>query len=345
MVSSVVVPHGLELIGGEMPVIDVGAYLRGDPGALDRTAAALRYACEQVGFYFLAGHGISNEMISSTFAAAKQFHDQTLDAKMALKANSDNVGYMPIRGSITKSSAVNVNTKPNLNEAYFLKRETPEAAAKLGRPEGHRNQWPADLHGFRETALGYINAMESLGRSLIPIYERALGLADGFLAAPFVEPGITLRMSHYPAIDRLEDNEFSLAPHTDNSFSTFLPPNPVGGLSIRLKNGGWFDVPFVPGAFVVNTGDALARWTNEIFVSTPHRVVQPVGGERYAIPFFMNAHPDTVISCLPTCMSADNPPKYAPQTVAEYTAWFQKSNYLHLQTDAKAPAAMAGATS
>ena len=336
MADSSTIPPGLEMVGGHMPLINVAAYLRGEPGALDRTAEALRYACEQVGFYFLAGHGIPETMIGDTFAAAKQFHDQELDAKLALKANQENVGYMPMKGSITKSSAVNVNTKPNLNEAYFLKRETAEEAERLGRPVGHRNQWPADLPGFRDKALGYMSAMEALGRSLIPVYERAVGLPDGFMADAFAQPGMTLRMSHYPAIESLEDNEFSLAPHTDNSFATFLPPNPVGGLSIRLKHGEWFDVPFVPGAFVVNTGDALSRWTNETFVSTPHRVVQPVGGERYAIPFFMNAHADTVITCLPSCTSAENPPKYPPQTVADYTAWFQKSNYLHLQNDTKA---------
>ncbi len=333
-----VLPEGLQLVGGHMPLIDVSSYLRGEPGALDRTAAALRFACETVGFYFLAGHGIPDRMIADTFAAAKQFHDQPIEAKMALKANAENVGYMPMKGSITKSSAVNVNTKPNLNEAFFLKRESAAEAERLGRPLGHRNQWPASLPGFREKGLAYLNAMEQMGRSLIPLYERALALPAGFLAPHFLEPGMTLRMSHYPPITALEDNEFSLAPHTDNSFSTFLPPNPVGGLSIRLKDGTWFDVPYIPGAFVVNTGDALARWSNELFVSTPHRVVQPVGGDRYAIPFFMNAHPDTTITCLPTCTSPDNPPRYAPQTVAEYTAWFQKSNYLHLQTTQAAEA-------
>ena len=128
------VPPGLQMVGGHMPLIDVADFLRGEPSALDRIAAALRYACEHVGFYFLAGHGIPDGMVADTFAAAKQFHDQSLDAKMALKANAENVGYMPMKGSITRSSAVNNNTKPNLNEAYFLKRETPEEAARAGRP-------------------------------------------------------------------------------------------------------------------------------------------------------------------------------------------------------------------
>ena len=232
-----VVPSGLQMIGGRMPVIDVGAYLRGEPGELERLSDALRFACEQVGFYFLAGHGITDSMIEDTFAAAKDFHDQPLDAKMALKANMDNVGYMPIKGSITKSSAVNVNTKPNLNEAYFLKRESPEEAAKVGRPPDARNQWPAGVPGFREKATAYMTAMETLGRKLIPIYERALDLPSGYMAEAFAEPGLTLRLSHYPAVTVLEDNEFSLAPHTDGNFTTFLPPNPVGGLSNPAE--GW----------------------------------------------------------------------------------------------------------
>ncbi len=320
----------LMMIDGRMPVIDVGPFLAGAPGALERTAGHLRYACEQVGFYFLVGHGVPDALVAETFAAAKQVHDQPLEAKMALRANMDNVGYMPIKGSITKSSKVNVNTKPNLNEAFFLKRESPEEAAAVGRPADSRNQWP-DLPGFRERALGYMRTMETLGRLLIPLYDQALGLPQGTLEPHFKTPGTTLRLSHYPAVTELEDNEFSLAPHTDGNFTTFLPPNPVGGLSIRFKDGTWFDVPYMPGAYVVNTGDVLARWTNDVFVSTPHRVVMPVGGARYAIPFFLNAHPETVIACLPGCATAEVPAKYPPQTVAEYTKWFQGSNYLHLQ--------------
>ena len=317
-------PRMPAMIGDSMPVIDVGPYFRGEPGALEATAAELRYASEQVGFYFLTGHGISDALINGTFEAARRFHDQPAEAKAAVKVNSDNIGYMPMKGSITKTSKVNVNTKPNLNEAYFLKREpAPDG--------GLRNQWPAALPGFREAASAYIEAMEEMGKRLVPLYARALGLPADYFDDHFTRPDFTLRLTHYPHTEVLEENEFGVAPHTDSNFATFLPPNPVNGLAIRLKDGTWFDVPHVPGAFVVNTADTLARWSNDVFVSTPHRVINRSGEERYAIPFFLNANSETMIECLPTCTDDEHPPRYEAMTVRAYAEWFQRTNYLHHQ--------------
>lgn len=326
-------PRKPRMINGCMPVIDVSGFLAGQPGALEQVAGEMRYACEQVGFYFLAGHGIPAALIEQTFAAAKRFHAQPLGDKLKIKVNQETVGYLPMKGSTTRTSKVNLNTKPNLNEAFFVKRESPEEAAKVGREGLPRNQWPEGLPGFREEVLAYVTAMESLGRSLTPIYARALGLSADWFAAAFAQPGLTLRLSHYPHTPALEENEFGLAPHTDGNFATFLPPNPVGGLSIRLKDGTWFEVPYMEGAFVVNTGDILAHWSNDVFVSTPHRAINRSGEERYAIPFFLNANPDTVVECLPTCQGPENPPKYETMTVKAYSDWFQRTNYAHLQKD------------
>jgi isopenicillin N synthase-like dioxygenase len=329
-------PRMPTMVGGSMPVIDVGPYFRGEPGALETAAAELRYASEQVGFYFLTGHGISEDLISGTFDAARRFHDQPMEEKQAVKVNSDNLGYMPMKGSITKTSKVNVNTKPNLNEAYFLKREFDEGTSAVPR-----NQWPANLPGFREATAAYTQAMETMGRRLVPIYARALGMPTDYFDGYFTRPDYTLRLSHYPHTEVLEDNEFGVAPHTDSNFATFLPPNPVNGLAIRLKDGTWFDVPYMPGAFVVNTADTLARWSNDVFVSTPHRVINRSGEERYAIPFFLNANSETLIECLPTCTDAEHPPKYEAMTVRAYADWFQRTNYLHLQKATPEPATAA----
>ncbi len=317
---------------GIMPIIDVGAYFRGEPGALETVAAELRYACEQVGFYFLVGHGITDDLINGTFEAARRFHGQPMEEKLAVKVKEGTIGYLPMKGSITRTSKVNVNTKPNLNEAYFVKREFDEGTSTTSR-----NQWPAHLPGFREAATAYTSAMEAMGRRLVPIYARALGMPVDYFDKSFTKPDFTLRLSHYPHTEVLEDNEFGLAPHTDANFTTFLPPNPVNGLAIRLKDGSWFEVPHIPGAFVVNTADTLARWSNDVFVSTPHRVINRTGEERYAIPFFLNANSDTVVACLPTCTDEQHPPKYEAMTVQAYTTWFQSTNYLHLQKPKPAP--------
>ena len=314
---------------GEIPVLDLGPYLRGESGAREALGLALRHAFEEVGFYFVVNHGVPQTLIDAAFEAARRFHDQPLDDKLALRMNPDNVGYMPFRTSVTRHSPLNANNQPNRVEAYFTKREPPPGHLdqQSGRVFRGPNQWPADLPGFRETVLAYCDALDRLGRSLLPLYAIALDLpADGFDAA-FTEPMYTLRMSHYPRQDVPADNEFGLAPHSDTSFMTILAQNAVPGLSIRLPNGTWLDAPLVPGSFLVNGGDLLRRWTNDRFLATPHRVTNRSGQERYAVPFFFDADYDWKLECLPTCQAADNPSRYPPITYPEYMTWFRNMNY------------------
>jgi isopenicillin N synthase-like dioxygenase len=131
-----------------------------------------------------------------------------------------------------------------------------------------------------------MQTLEALRRRLAPLYAIALDLPADFFDACFAVPHMILRMSRYPVIDDEDETVVSLVPHTDSGFMTLLPPNPVPGLSILLPNGRWIDAPGVDGAFVVNGGDILHRWTNERFLSTPHRVRNLSGQVRYAIPFF-----------------------------------------------------------
>jgi len=124
-----------------------------------------------------------------------------------------------------------------------------------------------------------------------------------------------------------DDNTFGLAPHTDTSFMTLLPQNKVQGLSIRLPNGRWIDVPNIPGSFLINGGDLMRRWTNDRFLATPHRVINLSGQERYAAPFFLDCDYDWVMRCIPTCLPKDAQPAYPPITYAEYLAWYRDQNY------------------
>jgi isopenicillin N synthase-like dioxygenase len=134
-----------------------------------------------------------------------------------------------------------------------------------------------------------------------------------------------LRMTHYPP-QAAAETEFGLAPHTDTSFMMLLAPNPQPGLSVRLPSGRWIDAP-IEGAFLVNGGDMLRRWTNDRFLATPHRVINRTGAERYAIPFFFDCGADHVMGCLPTCTGPGNPPKYEPMACVENMAWFRNMNY------------------
>ena len=318
-----------------IPILDVSRYFAGDMDELPRLGLELRHAFENVGFYTLRGHGVPRSLIDAAFAECERFHAQPLEKKLALKINEHTIGYMAMGGSIARSSRVNNNTKPSVNEAFFMRRErTPDDPDVIaGKRLRGLNQWPADLPGFRETALAYMSAMESVGKRLVRVYAVALDLPADYLDPMFAVPNMIQRFTHYPPRESYEDNEFSIAPHTDSGFMTLLAPSALPGLSIRLPDETWLDVPADQDAFIVNGGDILRRWTNDRFLSTPHRAINGSGRSRYAIPFFFDTHPDTVISCLPTCQSPDNPPMYPPTTYDEYALWYATRNYVHLEQD------------
>jgi isopenicillin N synthase-like dioxygenase len=317
----------------EIPILDLGPYLAGKSGATARLGRELRHAFEQIGFYFIRNHGIAEALIDRVFAAASRFHALPLEAKLALKINQHNIGYLAMRAATTRHSLINPNNKPNLNEAYFVKRELPQDHPDIlsGKRFRGANQWPAELPGFRDDVLAYCAAMETLSAALLPIYAHALDLAPNFFDEPFRDPQFTLRMSHYPPQDVVEENEFGLAPHTDTSFMTLLAQNAVPGLSLRLPDGRWIDAPALPGAFLVNGGDMLRRWTNDRFLATPHRVINRSGAERYAIPFFFDCRIDYEMHCLPSCAGPGNPPRHEPTTYMDYMIWFQRQNYDHVR--------------
>ena len=311
-----------------IPVIDLGPYLAGEAGALDRAARELRFALSEIGVYFIVNHGMPPAQVRQVFRQTARFHAQPLDRKLAIKIDRNNVGYLPLKGDTLRTSTVETVTKANLNEALFVARDLaldhPDVVA--GRRFRSANQWP-DLTGFREIVALYCDAMERLVQRLVPLYARALDLPAEYFDGPFTEPQYKLRMTHYPPLDGPPDDEFGIAPHTDTSFLTLLAPNEVPGLSIRTPGGAWIEAPAIPGAFVVNGGLLLQRWTNDCFLATPHRAVNRSGGERYALAFFCDAAIDCPIAAVPTCVGRDNPPKYPVTTYTDYMIRYQERTY------------------
>ncbi|MCC7425367.1 MAG: isopenicillin N synthase family oxygenase [Alphaproteobacteria bacterium] len=315
----------------EIPGLDLGPYLRGEPGALDALAAKLRQVCENIGFFYIENHGLPQEKIDRAFAASARFHALPLEEKMKLKLDMNNCGYMPVNASMQRHSKVEKARKPNYNASFFVKRDRapddPDVIAN--RPFRGLNQWPADLPGFREDVMAYAYAAEQLGMRLLPVVARALDLpADYF--APFFNPAqFSLRMLHYPPRDESVPDQYGTGAHTDGGFLTLLVQNGVGGLQIRRTDGVWIKAPVLPGRYLVNSGDMMKRWTNDRFLSTPHRVMNTSGTERYSMAYFFDPHLDRVLECLPTCQGPGNPPKYAPITYGEYLTEFLNANYFH----------------
>jgi isopenicillin N synthase-like dioxygenase len=331
----------LPMIAGAIPLVDVAGHLAGDVEASRKAATQLRWAFENVGFYYLVGHGVPPSLIDRTYEAAARFHAQPMQKKLALKVNEHNIGYLPI-SEVAAPKAAAQGRKPSQNEAYFLRRErTSDDPAVIANRRFHGlNQWPDDLPDFRETALQYMRTLETLCRRLVPLYALALDLPAEFFDECFAEPHMILRMSRYPVLDGKDETLASLVPHTDSGVMALLPPNPVPGLSILLPSGQWIDAPGIEGAYVVNGGDILHRWTNERFLSTPHRVRNVSGQVRYAIPFFCDPSHDTMIDCLPSCRSIGNPPKYPPIRFGDYALWFARKSYEHMANELAPPEAV-----
>ena len=209
-----------------IPVIDLGPYLAGAAGAIDRTAEELHFALTEIGFYFIVNHGVPSEQIDSVFRQAARFHALPLEKKLEVRLDKHNVGYLPMKGDTLRTSTVEIVTKANMNEAFFVAREMPSDHPEVLADRRFRsaNRWPAGMPGFHEPIVAYCDTMEQLVRKLVRLYACALRLPLAYFDQPFEEPQYKLRMTHYPYRTDLADDEFGIAPHTDTSFLTLLAP-------------------------------------------------------------------------------------------------------------------------
>lgn len=321
---------------GRIPVLDIGRFLAGEPGAATALAGEVARTCEDTGFLVVANHGVPQALPDRVFAAAAEFFAQPEAEKLALKIGELNIGYLPFGGQTVRHSPVNRNTRPNFSESFYITRDRgPDHPDIVGKKRLiGLNRWPAEMPEFRAAALAYYAAMEAMTTRLVPLFALALGLPSDYFAAAFAEPNCTIRLIHYPpqpdpSDPKLEENKFGFAPHTDNNFITFLAQSALPGLEVRTAEGEWIRPPAVPGTFVVNTGAMLARYSNDRFPATPHRVINRNDASRYAIPFFLGPNHDVVVAPVATCIGPDNPPKYEPITPGDFNERLLTLNFAH----------------
>jgi isopenicillin N synthase-like dioxygenase len=160
--------------------------------------------------------------------------------------------------------------------------------------------------------------MRSGGSRSIYTIATDLGLPPAYFADKFDRPMATLRLLHYPPRDAAPGELAGAGEHTDYGSLTILLNDGAGGLEVRRCDGAWIEAPPIPGAFVCNIGDCLMRWSNDTYVSTPHRVTSPPGRDRYSIAFFLDPNPDALIECLPGCAASGRQAKYPPILAADY---------------------------
>ena len=324
-------PKDMQAALRAIPIIDFGPYLRGNTQALLALSHEVRDACERVGFFYIAGHGVAEDLVEQTFAAAKRFHALPLADKLKLKLDEYNVGYLAMNASTQRHSTVHTATRPNENESFFVIHDRaldhPDVIAK--KALRGRNYWPHKLADFRAQTMAYFNTLNALGQQMLPVFAVALGMPAGHFTELFSDINhATLRMLHYPPTSNA-DNAFGQGPHTDNSFVTILARSEVAGLGVRLPSGEWVTPPIVPGTFLVNLGNLMRRMSNNRFRSTPHGVI--VGGDidRYSLAYFHSPNPYRTIDVLPCCIDDDNPPAYSPALYADLIMEFFRANYAH----------------
>ncbi|XP_026662239.2 2-oxoglutarate-Fe(II) type oxidoreductase hxnY [Phoenix dactylifera] len=303
----------------DLPLVDLSS--------TDRAAAArsIRQACMEYGFFYLINHGIEDTVFQKVFEESKKFFSLPLDEKMKRERNEAHRGYTPMYAETLDPSS---KFKGDLKESFYI---GPEEGSNLQ----NNNQWPSEesLPCWRITMESYYEKVLTVGKRLISLIALALNLDDQFFEkiGAFHSPMSFLRLIHYPGELAASDNgNFGASAHSDYGMVTLLVTDGVPGLQIcREKDKHpqlWEDVRHVDGAFIVNVGDMLERWTNCLFRSTLHRVLT-VGQERYSVAFFCDPHYDCVVECLESCCSETSPPRFPPIRCGDYLVERIRTSY------------------
>ena len=291
-----------------MPVIDLSA----DPR---QAAVEVGAACREIGFLTVVGHGIPPDVIERTAAAARTFFDLP-DAEKRTLGEGDAVdglpAYRPLR-SERLASSLGRATPGDLKESL----DWGPAVPGYG--------WPSRPPELRAAFEAYHAAVSGLGGRLRRLFALALDLPEDWFEESFRGHSSSMRVINYPQPEgEVEPGQLRAGAHTDYGCMTILRTEDApGGLQVQTRDGGWHDVHSVPGSFVVNLGDMMARWTNDRWAATLHRVAVPpadrtAGSRRQSIVFFHDPRGDAVIECIPSCTDAGDPPHYAPVTALEH---------------------------
>jgi isopenicillin N synthase-like dioxygenase len=315
------------------PVIDFGPFRSGDPEGKRRVALSIINVCKGSGFLSLSNHGIPQSQIDAVFAATRQFFAQPLEEKLKVGSpDRKSKGYREY-GFFHKDGS-DKRPMPDLQEHFIFQRELPPDDPDIlaGNRVHALNRWPDNLPGWKETVLGYFNAVERLSLEMMGAFAIALKLREDYFLQFFRKPTSGMKIFHYPAQPPVTDSKrIGLGAHYDDGALTVLLTDDVGGLQVQVGND-WVNVPPVPGTFVINIGEIMARWVNDVFIPTPHRVVNLSVRERYSIPFFLLPDWDAMIAAVPTCRGPDNRMKYIPRRAAFFqTRAFRTQNWLDRQ--------------
>jgi len=316
-----------------VPIIDLSRRLAGEAQRRG-LVQDLSDACRDLGFLIIGGTEVPTTVIDDAVREARRFF--ALDAATKLSAARPHPshirGYVGV-GAESLSQLEQEQAPPDLKELFDVgPLVVPRDDAYYGEARAGAsfapNVWPAALPSLEPAMAAYFRAMETLAHELSRLFASALSLPDTYFDARIDKHISILRANYYPQQRSAPlARQLRAGGHTDYTAFTILWQQAVqgGGLQIRDKHGAWLDVPALPGTFVVNIGDTLARWTNDTWVSTMHRVANPppeiaAQSDRLSLVYFFQPNYDAIIECVPSCQSAARPPRYAPIANGDFLA-------------------------
>lgn len=343
-------PTTRKLSFSEVPIIDMSASRFTMPESKLELAREIAEACATVGFLYLKNHPIEQAQIDGVFNAAREFFDLPQEAKdaVSMTRNRHFQGYLPMltkgKGTAERGGTITANKQ----EAFQFRRPLDPNDPDLltGERLAGVIPWPEQVPRLKEVLLAYHTKMCAFGETMIELFELGLELPKDSIRQHFKKDMNALRIIHYPA-QQIDDSGANLGTraHTDTDAFTFVYQDMTGGLEVRNKDGEWIGVPPIPGTYVLNVGEVMKVWTDGVFSSTPHRVINRYGKQRLSVPFFMFPTYDEVIT--PKLRNPD-PSNVAPEDFHtsmprdKSFVWgdFKKANYARINPAAEEAATM-----
>jgi len=318
-----------------LPIIDIAPLYQNDPEARQAVARQIDAACRQWGFYYIKGHPIAPSRIAELKAVAEDFFARPAEEKLRIDItrSAHHRGYGAIATEQLDPSRPS-DLKETFDMGFHMSAEHPDVLAE--KPLRGPNRHP-DVPGWEALLQQHYEDMHQLSLTLLRAMAEALGIEADFFDQRFAEPISVFRMIHYPPRQTASSaDQQGAGAHTDYGCVTLLYQDNAGGLQVQNLDGEWLDAPPIEGTYVVNIGDMMARWSNDRYKSTPHRVISPLGVDRYSMPFFAEPHPDTEIACLPNCSGSDNPARYPAVSCSAYMLSRFADTYAYRREEAKA---------
>lgn len=303
-----------------IPVIDIGALVRGDRAGALSVAGQIGAACERVGFFYVTNHGVPESLQEDVYRVADAFFALPAHEKLRYDIHrlQRHRGYVPVGG---------LNADPHhagaydMHEAYEVSLELPpdDPDYLAGNLMYGPNVWPDRPADFESVVYRYFQAILALGQQIFRGFALALDLPENWFEDKIRKPMAQLRVLYYPPQQGEPDpRRLGVGAHTDYECFTILAQS-ERGLQVQNSAGEWIHAEPIPGTFVINIGDIMNRWTNGRFASTVHRVINRSGRKRFSLPFFFGADYDAVVECIPSCQGPAAPAKYAPIRAGDWT--------------------------